>query len=157
MIPTPIPISRKPLKMSDDFKSSRFLIWDRPLAYPKFDIITRDTDPGPVFDLGVELDSYDGSLYIKPEHIVEMGRTLGMMTKADADKLREENKELRRQINKLPVVQEELKDGLDTLVAKFFASLNSSDPEPDGNSNSATPDNRKSKEAEPDPIKPFDF
>lgn len=143
--------------MSDDFKSSRFLLWDRPLAYPKFDIITRDTDPGPVFDLGVELDSYDGSLYIKPEHIVEMARTLGMMTKHDADKLREENKELRRQINKLPVVQEELKDGLDNLVAKFFASLNSVDPEPDSNSSDATPDDRESAEAESTSVKPFDF
>ena len=143
--------------MSDDFKSSRFLIWDRPLAYPKFDIITRDTDPGPVFDLGVELDSYDGSIYIKPEHIVEMGRTLGMMTKADADKLRAENEELKRQINSLPAAQEELKDGLDNLVSVFFNRIRNGDSVFDSNSGDSAQDNRESKEAESAPVKPFDF
>lgn len=142
---------------NDDFKSSRFLLWDRPLAYPKFDIINRDTDPGPVFDLGVELESYDGSLYIKPEHIVEMGRTLGMLTKTDADKLRAENEELRRQINVLPQAQKELRDGLDNLTDKFFDRLNDKYSEPDLFSVDAAQDAGESKKAESDPIKPFDF
>ena len=133
---------------SEDFKSSRFLLWDRPLAYPKFDIINRDTNPGPVFDLNIDLEGYDGSVYIKPEHIVEMARTLGMLTKESADKLRAENAELRRQINKLPRVQEELKVGLDDLVAKFFVSLNTIDSEPDDNSNPEPQDNREAKEAD---------
>lgn len=144
--------------MKDEpFKSSRFLIWPKPLAYPYFDLITRDTSPGPVFDLAVELDSYDGSVYIKVEHIVEMARSVGMLTVDEAEKLRAENKELRRQINKLPKAQEELKDGLDDLTAKFFASINTVDSGDNDNSSATAQDNRELETAEPDSIKPFNF
>lgn len=139
------------------FVSSRFLLWDRPLAYPKFDLINRDTSPGPVFDLAVELDSYDGSVYIKPEHIIEMARTLGMLTKEEADKIRAENTELRRQINKLPVAQEELKRGLDDLTASFFASLNTLDSEPVDSSDNESQDDRESEESDKPPVEPFSF
>lgn len=127
------------------------------MAFPYFDVIHRDTSPGKVFDLGVELDNYDGSIYIRDRDIVEMGRTLGMLTKEEADKLREQNAELRRQINKLPVVQEELKSGLDDLVAKFFASLNSVDSSTDDSEHTEPQDDRKPAEAEPTSVRPFDF
>lgn len=140
-----------------NFVSSRYLLWDKPMAHPFFDIIHRDTSPGQVFDLNIDLDSYDGSVYIKVQDIVEMARSVGMMTKEEADKLREENKELRRQINKLPVVQEELKSGLDDLVAKFFARLNSIDSESDDNSDTEPQDDRKSEETERKTVGPFDL
>jgi hypothetical protein len=143
--------------MPEQFVSSRFLLWDRPLAYPKFDLIDRDTDPGEVFDLSVELDNYDGSVYLKTRHIIEMARSLGMMTKDEADKLRADNAELRRQINKLPVVQEELKSGLDDLVAKFFARLNSVDSVPDGAQSFEPQDNREPEESESASEQPFSF
>lgn len=139
------------------FKSSRFLIWDKPMAYPKFDLITRDTDPGPVFDMNVDLSSYDGSVYIKVEHIVEMARSVGMLTKAEADRLRAENDELRRQINKLPKAQEELKDGLDDLTARFYASINTISDSTGDNSDDSAQNDRESQTAESDAIKPFSF
>lgn len=144
--------------MADEhFKSSRFLVWPKPLAHPKFDLITRDTNPGPVFDLAVELDSYDGSVYIKVEHIVEMARSVGMLTVDEAAKLRAENKELRRQINKLPKAQEELKDGLDDLTAKFFASLNTLDNGSDSSDTDSAQDDRELSAAKSNSVKPFDF
>lgn len=142
---------------ANEFTSSRYLLWDKPLAYPFFDIIHRDTSPGPVFDLAIDLDSYDGSVYIQTQDIVEMGRTLGMLTREEADKLRKENAELRRQINKLPRVQEELKSGLDDLTAKFFASLNSVDSVADDSSSIESQDNRESEESEQPPVQPFSF
>lgn len=142
---------------AEPFKSSRFLVWPKPLAHPKFDLITRDTNPGPVFDLGVELDSYDGSVYIKVEHIVEMGRSVGMLTVDEAEKLRAENYELRRQINKLPKAQEELKDGLDDLTAKFFASLNTLDSGSDSSDTDSAQNDRELSAAKSNSVKPFDF
>lgn len=139
------------------FASSRYLLWDKPLAAPFFDIIHRDTSPGPVFDLAIELDSYDGSVYIQTRDIVEMGRTLGMLTKEEADSLRKENAELRRQINKLPLAQEELKSGLDDLTARFFANLSTLDSKPDGNSVPEPQDNREPSEPEQSSLKPFSF
>lgn len=139
------------------FTSARFLLWEKPLAYPFYDIITRDTAPGKVFDLNIELSSYDGSVYLKPEHVVEMARTLGMMTAEEANKLREENKDLRRQINKLPVAQEELKNGLDDLTARFFASLNTVDNGGNDNSVDATQDDRKPEDTESDSEQSFSF
>lgn len=140
-----------------NFASSRYLLWDKPPAHPFFDIITRDTNPGKVFDLNIDLDSYDGSVYIKVQDIVEMGRTVGMLTKEEADKLRAENAELRRQINKLPVAQEELKRGLDDLTASFFASLNTLDSVSDDSSDTESQDDRESEESEQPPVKPFSF
>lgn len=151
--------SLRRLKMSnnDKFVSSRFLLWEKPIAYPFFDVITRDTNPGKVFDLNIDLDSYDGSVYLKPEHVVEMARTLGMMTVEEANKLREENAELRRQVNKLPVAQEELKNGLDDLTARFFASLNTVDNSIDNGSDGPAQDDRKSEDSESDSEQSFSF
>lgn len=144
--------------MSDKpFASARFLLWEKPLAYPFYDIITRDTNPGKVFDLNIELSSYDGSVYLKPEHVIEMARTLGMLTVEEAEKLRQENKELRRQINKLPVAQEELKNGLDDLTARFFASLNTVDSITDDSGSGATSDDREPAKAESDAEQSFNF
>lgn len=142
---------------SEHFESSRFLLWEKPMSYPKFDLVSRDTNPGPVFDLSVELESYDGSVYIKAEHIIEMARTLGMYTVAEAEKLQKENAELRRQINKLPKVQEELKNGLDDLTARFFASLNTVDSESDDSDSDTAQDVGESEETESAPERSFNL
>lgn len=115
--------------MTEPFVSSRFIIRDRPTAYPHYDLILQDSQ-GPVFDMNVEMDSYDGSVYIRTDHIVEMGRTLGMATKEEVDKLHATIKDLRAQLYRLPKAQEELKIGLDDLTARFFASLNTDVSEP---------------------------
>lgn len=112
--------------MSEPFVSSRFILRDRCVAYPYFDIHTQDSN-GPVFDLGVDLDSYDGSLYIRPEYIIDMGRTLGMATVDEVAEMRATIAALETKINKLPAAQEELKSGLDAVVASFYTALDSDD------------------------------
>jgi len=112
--------------MSEPFVSSRFFIRDRCEVYPYFDIHNQDTN-GPVFDLGVDMDSYDGAVYVRPEYIIDMARTLGMATVEEVAELRATVAELTRKINKLPVAQEELKSGLDSVVASFYTALASVD------------------------------
>lgn len=115
--------------MTEPFVSSRFLIREKPTAYPYYDLIHQDSQ-GPVFDLNVEMNAYDGSVYLRTDHVIEMGRTLGMATKEEVAALRETIAELRRQINTLPFAQEELKSGIDDLVARFYATINTLHSEP---------------------------
>lgn len=112
--------------MSEPFVSSRFLLRERCVAYPYFDIHNQDSQ-GPVFDLGVDMDSYDGTVYIRPEYVIDMARTLGMATVEEVAEMRATIADLSSKINKLPTAQEELKIGLDAVVASFYASLNSDD------------------------------
>lgn len=105
------------------FVSSRFPLREKPTAYPHYDLILQDSQ-GPVFDLNVEMDAYNGSVYIRTDHIIEMGRTLGMATAEEVQKLRDIISDLRRQVNKLPLAQEELKSGIDDLVSQFYVTIN---------------------------------
>lgn len=102
---------------------TRFLIFDRPVAAPHFDLINRDTSPGPVFDLGVDLEGYDGSVFVKIDDIKEMARTLGMLSAEDAKLITDENKSLRAQLNNLPEQTEVLKGELDRVISNFHAGL----------------------------------
>lgn len=110
---------------------TRFLRLDRPVATPYFDIVTRDTSARDVFDLGVDLEGYDGSIFIKATDIKEMARSLGMLSAEDAKLITDENKSLRAQLNKLPQQTEVLKSELDRVVSNFHAGLISSDDAPD--------------------------
>lgn len=109
--------------MTEPFVSSRFLIRDTPVAYPFYDLCLQDSQ-GPVFDLNVEMDQYNGSVYLRTDHVIEMARTLGMATVEEVAAMRETIIELRRQINKLPIAQEELKSGIDDLVGQFYSTIN---------------------------------
>lgn len=102
---------------------TRFVHLDRPLAYPFFDIITRDTNTGGCFDLSVLLEDYTGSLYIRDGHIIEMARALGMETRDEVASMKAYIAELEARIDRLPAAQEELKDGLSALVIKFRSDL----------------------------------
>ena len=104
------------------FVSSRFLLWDNPRSYPNYDLVHRDTN-GPVFDLGVVLESYDGSVYIHQDDIIEMARTIGMATAAEVEALHDVIDELRRRLNRLPKAEEELRNGLDMAVSSFYRNL----------------------------------
>ncbi len=108
--------------------SSRFLVWPKPLSYPFYDLLNRDTDPGPVFDLAVELNDYTGSVYLSVNSVIEMARVLGMATTAEVSVLNAHIADLERQIGKLPQAQEELKNGLASLVGKFHSDLLNDDP-----------------------------
>ena len=108
--------------------SSRFLVWPKPLSYPFYDLVNRDTDPGPVFDLAVELSDYSGSVYLRVDTVIEMARVLGMATTAEVSVLKAHIDSLESQIGKLPQAQEELKNGLASLVSKFHTDLLADDP-----------------------------
>lgn len=108
--------------------SSRFLVWPKPLSYPFYDLINRDTNPGPVFDLAVELSDYNGSVYLRVDSVIEMARVLGMATTDEVSALNAHIASLESQISKLPSAQEELKNGLASLVGKFHRDLLSDDP-----------------------------
>lgn len=103
--------------------SSRYLVWPKPLSYPFYDLINRDTTPGPVFDLNVELSDYNGSVYLSVNSVIEMARVLGMATTDEVAALNARIAELESQIGKLPQAQEELKNGLASLVSKFHTDL----------------------------------
>lgn len=93
------------------------------MSHPFFDIVTRDTEPGSVFDLGIDLDGYDGSVYLKPEHVAEMARALGMADKDTVDAMRHEINRLNRLVNALPEEARVLEDGMASLVADFHTRL----------------------------------
>lgn len=133
--------------MTEPFVSSRFLIREKPLAYPFYDIIHQDSQ-GPVFDLNVEMNSYDGSVYLRTDHVIEMARTLGMATVDEVREMRDIIIDLRRQVNKLPIAQEELKNGIDNLTARFFDYLSTVDAELNPSNPVDEPDNSEPKEAE---------
>lgn len=102
---------------------TRFTHWDRPHAYPFFDIVTRDTNDGGCFDLSVLLEDYTGSLFLRDEHVIEMARSLGMATVDEVAVLRAHVESLEAQISRLPKAQEELKNGLASLVSNFHRDL----------------------------------
>lgn len=128
---------------------TRFLILDRPSCAPHFDLINRDTAPGQVFDLGVDLEGYDGSVFIKVNDIKEMARSLGMLSAEDAKLITDENKRLQRMVDNLPEQAEVLKSELDRVVSAFHSSLSGgtiadsseNDSEDDGESSSGTKQN----------------
>jgi hypothetical protein len=142
---------------SEPFVSSRFLIREKPIAYPYYDLCLQDSQ-GPVFDLNVEMDSYNGSVYLRTDHVIEMGRTLGMATKEEVASLRETIDDLRRQINTLPFAQEELKSGIDSLVTQFYSTINTLHSEPSlpvPDIQVAEPDNPEPEKAERKTIGPI--
>lgn len=103
---------------------TRFPLLDGPRSYPHRDIVLSDTrQENPVFDLGIDLDSYDGAVYIQVDHIKEMARSIGMLTKEEANELREENRRLKAQVDALPEKAQELTDGMADLVTKFRSDL----------------------------------
>lgn len=114
--------------------------WDKPLAYPFFDLVLRDTGAVPVFDMGVDLHDYNGSVYIREDHIIEMARSIGMATVEDVAEMRAYIAKLEAQINKLPTAQEELKVGLANLVSKFHSDLLADDASPAVGNSEPEPD-----------------
>jgi len=138
------------MKIMTEFKSSRFLLWEQPFASPFYDLIHMD-NRGPVFDLGVVLNSYDGSVYIHQDDIIEMGRSLGMATAEEVSELMEEIRHLKEQVNRLPAAEKELRNGLDLAVDSFYRNLHSDEsnvvPSPENPEPANDPDNESESEA----------
>lgn len=118
--------------------STRFLLVEKPLAFPLYDIHAKSQE-GPLFDLGVDLEYYNGVVYVKAEHIETMGRVLGMATKEDVDTLNARIRELEAEVSTLPNGIEELVNGIDGLVTNYRSGVSAGissppyllDPEPD--------------------------
>lgn len=98
--------------------AGRFKLLEKPLAYPFFDIVNRTPD-GPVFDLGVDVDTFDGVVYITADHVVEMAKLLGMIHGEEVEHLHDKINELEAQKNRLPEGVGELVNGIDELVANY--------------------------------------
>lgn len=82
----------------------RFVLLSKPVAFPFSDLVT-GTGEGPVFDLSVDLEFYNGVGYIKAEHVEEMARTLGMEYKKEAEpESAEINHDLESLINGIDIV-----------------------------------------------------
>lgn len=140
------------MKTMTEFRSSRFLLWEKPHAYPGYDLIHRDT-AGPVFDLAVDLQSYDGSVYIHQDDIIEMARTLGMATVDEVFNMQQVIDELRAEISRLPKAEEALRNGLDLAVNKFYADLHSNEPDVVPSVEESEPDHIDASGSEPEAIR----
>lgn len=106
----------------------RFPRHEKPLAYPKRDIIKKTAD-GPVFQI-VDLEHFTGTVYIQEAHIIEMAKSLGMATVEQVQLMQEELENLRNQVNELPNKLEELKNGIDRAVGDFYGDTGPSDVVP---------------------------
>lgn len=96
----------------------RFVLHDKPPAYPFIEVVTNTAD-GPVFDLSVDLEFYSGVVYLKAEHVEEMAKTLGMVTKEEADKLRAQITDLEEDTTRLPRNVERLISGINSSIVDF--------------------------------------
>jgi len=111
------------------------------MASPFYDLIHQDSR-GPVFDLAVTLESYDGSVYIHQDDIIEMARTLGMATTDEVAQMMQEIQHLKSRVNRLPKAEEELRRELDIAVDGFYRNLHSdeSDVVPSSENSESTDD-----------------
>lgn len=109
--------------------SGRFVLLDKPAAFPFKDMVT-GTPEGPVFDLSVDFESYDGVGYIKAEHVIEMARILGMATIEEVKEMRAHIATLEARENQLPAHVERLINGINDSVVNFrnFPALVGIDP-----------------------------
>lgn len=99
----------------------RFTRHERPIAHPRRDIVKKTAD-GPVFFL-VDLEHYTGAVYVQEQHIVEMARSIGMLTVEEAAKLYETIDTLKKERDALPSAVEELKNGVDSAVNRFYSGI----------------------------------
>lgn len=98
----------------------RFKLLEKPMAYPFKDVVN-GTPEGPVFDL-VDVEGYDGVVYITADHVVEMAKLLGMIHGEEVESLHDKIKELEAQKTRLPEGVGELVSGIDELVATYHRS-----------------------------------
>lgn len=97
----------------------RFVLHEKPIAMPRRDIIKKTAD-GPVFDLGIILEHYTGAVYVQQLHIEEMAKSVGMLTKADAEHLYKVIENLQAENKKLVRNAEELRNGIDSAINRFY-------------------------------------
>lgn len=106
---------------------SRFINHPKPPLFPHFDIHDRDSseNDGGYWDMGVDLENYDGPVYIKSHYIQEIARLMGMVDGDQVAELKQENELLRegadiaKSLEKIPERLEELRDELAGHLAHY--------------------------------------
>ncbi len=104
----------------------RFILLDKPASFPHTDIVTR-TGEGPVFDLSVDLEYFNGVVYVKAEHVIEMANVLGMSTKEETEEMRATISRLEQENKTVPKNVEALIHGIDKLVSNWTSGIVSPD------------------------------
>lgn len=95
-------------------------------AYPKAPAGERDIwgDPtSEVFDLGVNLANYSGGLYVPVENVIEMARSIGMLTTDQANDLQLELDSTKAQVESSGRFAKDLLDGITSHVDDFYRNL----------------------------------
>lgn len=101
----------------------RYPLLDRPINIPGLDIIHKSPD-GPVFDLTIDTDNLPfGTAYLRAQDVEQMARSLGWISREEYLAKDERIRELEAQIQVLPSIVEEYKDGLVDLSDRFHDSL----------------------------------
>ena len=116
------------LKDAEEADRIEGLPWQSPFAsfkvLPKG--INRDlwNDSGrPVFDTGVDLENFTGVVYLPVSKVIEMGRSIGMLTKEDSDQLIETYQKEKAKNEFAATEAKELINGISELVGRFDSRL----------------------------------
>lgn len=56
----------------------------RPTFPPQRDLVDWENE-GTVVALGVDLENYDGEIYLKPKHVIQIAQTIGMVPKTELE------------------------------------------------------------------------
>lgn len=102
---------------------TRFILLEKPLVHPQVDIVNRAPE-GPVFDLSVDLNGYDGPVYLRVDHVEEMARQLGYVHPDVVNELLDTIKVQQSKLAMLPdpVELAELKNGIDRYIGAFLGN-----------------------------------
>ena len=116
------------LKDAEEADRIEGLPWQSPFA--SFKVlskgINRDlwNDSGrPVFDTGVDLENFTGVVYLPVSKVIEMGRSIGMLTKEDSDQLIESYRKEKAKNEFAATEGKELIRGIAELVDRFDSRI----------------------------------
>jgi hypothetical protein len=101
------------------------------------------------------MDSYDGSVYLHQDDVIEMARTLGMATAEEVNNMQEVIEKLREQVSRLPRAEEALRNGLDNAVSKFYSDLSSDNNDDADNVSGSEPFDSPANIGEPEAVRAF--
>lgn len=78
-----------------------------------------------VVDLGITFTDFNGGVYVPLSIFIEVGQSIGMLTKEQADELNTELSNTKAKVEFAGNHAKELVSGIDSLVGQFFADLDS--------------------------------
>jgi len=109
----------KKLKIEQS-EHTRFRIYNRPPSGQR-DIFG---DPESIVaNLGVELQRYSGGVYIPLSVVIEIGQSIGMLTREQAGELKSELSNTVAQVESAATLATELRHGIEKLVDRFYSDL----------------------------------